>query len=554
FPEQLDRGARPWAPRKLYRRAWRDPDRATLRVATGDYDPLLGRSPFQLAMEGRSQHRSQGFGTVQPPGPRYTRLLLLEDRTGSPPDAPLFAGVDTSLASVVDGLPPGARREAVKRVDALTRAAAAARDSLRVLDAGAAVPPIRRALRAARSVERLAASAGAEEVRSVFARQAGLARRALLAASGISVRFRAEDDLWVPGSTVRVHAELWNGSGAGIRADAPDLALPAGWDARLLPADSVRPSPAERSRFYGSPAALEGGPSRLDLPAGRLARWTFRVRVPRDARPTEQYFLRRDTTGALYRWPDEPGLWGRPFSPPVVEGRLRVRLDPEEADAEGVVANLRAEVRYRGVDEARGEFWRPVYVVPRLSVATEPEVLVSPRRGGSGPGAAAVRESVTVTVRSQVEDTVRSELALRLPEGWSATPRRARLRIAGRGSSETRSFVLRRTGGGGGDGADEGVAGSGESTRATYRVSAVARPVPAEAAGSGAERSWRRELSVIDYPHIDPVPLYGDAELRIERFPVDVDRGRRVGYVMGTGDAGPAAIRQLGLPVTMIGP
>ena len=549
FPDQLERGVGPWEASKLYRRAWRDPDRATLRVPTGEYDPLLGRSPFQLAMEGRSQHRSQGFGTVQPPGPRFTRLVLVENRTQAAPDAPLFAGVDTTLAGTAAGLGGRARRVLEKKASSLRRAAVAARDSLRVLDAGAAVPALGRALAAAREAARLAASGGADGAREVFARQADVARRALLAAAGISLRFRAEDDRWIPGETVSVHAELWNGSGTSVTAREPELRLPPRWAARLLPADSVGPTPSERSRFYGSEPALAGGEGKLDLPAGELARWTFRVGIPESARPTEQYFLLRERAGDLYRWPEDPELRGEPHSPPLATGRLPLRLDAGAGRA--VVTSMSREVRYRGVDKARGEFWRPVHVVPRLSVSTRPGVLISPARDHSPGEGRAVPDSVTVTVRSQVDDSVRADLSLRLPEGWAAEPGRRTVRLTGRGASETRSFALRERARAMADpaGADSDAARETDGDGwTTHRVSAEVT-----AAGGAAAGPWSRELSMIDYPHIDPVPLLRDAELRVESFPVEVDRGRRVGYVMGTGDDVPAAIRQLGLPVTMIG-
>jgi hypothetical protein len=35
----------------------------TVRLNTGEYDPVLGRTYFEIAMEGRSQHRSQGRGS-----------------------------------------------------------------------------------------------------------------------------------------------------------------------------------------------------------------------------------------------------------------------------------------------------------------------------------------------------------------------------------------------------------------------------------------------------------------------------------------------------------
>ena len=76
FPEQLGRGVEAWTPAKLYQSARRRfggsrpaGDAPDIVVETGAYDPLIGRSHFQLSMESRSQHRSQNMGAPQPAGP-----------------------------------------------------------------------------------------------------------------------------------------------------------------------------------------------------------------------------------------------------------------------------------------------------------------------------------------------------------------------------------------------------------------------------------------------------------------------------------------------------
>ncbi|HKK07340.1 MAG TPA: PIG-L family deacetylase [Gemmatimonadota bacterium] len=540
FPEQLRWGARPWQASKLYRRSWRSSDSTSLRIATGHYDPLLGMSPFQLAMLSRSQHRTQDFGVARPPGPRYTRLLRLRDLTGTPDGAGLFAGIDTTVAGLAADLPARERGWARARAGAYEAAVAAARDSLRALEPSDARGPLEAALGAiAELADSAAAAAPGSDAATVLARKRELTGRALLSASGVTWRYRADDDLWVPGQRVRIEAELWNGGSSALRAGPPALDLPEGWSSRLLPSDSVALSRSERSSFYGAGTPVRGGAGPADVPAGRLARWTFELTVPSGARPTEEYFLRRDTVGDLYRWPDDPSLRARPLDPPVASGRMAVSLG---ATVPSVPAG--GAVRYRGVDKAMGEFWKPVYVVPRLSVATTPGVLVWPA-GDTSP------RSVTVTLRSQVADTLRATAELETPPGWTSRPADTTVTLAETGGTESRTFELRRDG--------RGPDAAGDTAYRTVRLRAVARPAADEsasggAAGGTAAPTWSRELTMIDYPHIDPMPLYHDASVRIERFPVHVDRSRRVGYVMGSGDDVPEAIRQLGLDVTMIGP
>ena len=88
----------PWRAEKLYHSVRRSPEPPPVTVPIGTFDPLLGRSYLQLAMESRSQHRSQDMGAPQPLGPREAGLRLVESHVQEPAgDDGIFAGVDTTL-------------------------------------------------------------------------------------------------------------------------------------------------------------------------------------------------------------------------------------------------------------------------------------------------------------------------------------------------------------------------------------------------------------------------------------------------------------------------
>ncbi|HEV2149831.1 MAG TPA: PIG-L family deacetylase, partial [Longimicrobiaceae bacterium] len=149
FPEQIAAGLRPHRPERLYQSLWRGTENATLRLQVGGYDPLLGRSPYQLAMASRSRHRSQDMGRPEPAGPQWAHLRRWpvdgpagENGGGA---ASLFAGIDTTLAART--LPDAARRG---RVDALfgeyQALAARLRHEANPLEPGRLVPELARAL------------------------------------------------------------------------------------------------------------------------------------------------------------------------------------------------------------------------------------------------------------------------------------------------------------------------------------------------------------------------------------------------------------------------
>ncbi|MGH7590228.1 MAG: PIG-L family deacetylase, partial [Gemmatimonadales bacterium] len=100
FPElKTEEGLAPWTPLKLYRSARFDPGAQMISFDGGAIDPVTGKTYRQLAMAGRSLHRSQKMGQLQPIGPSTARVTLWEDRTGKGTGG-FWAGVDTTLAGV----------------------------------------------------------------------------------------------------------------------------------------------------------------------------------------------------------------------------------------------------------------------------------------------------------------------------------------------------------------------------------------------------------------------------------------------------------------------
>jgi len=104
FPEHFREGLRPWQAKKLYvsqsfsQNAQNVP---TLVLNTGEYDSLIGRSYFEIAMEGRSQHKSQEMGLLELRGRQNSGLRLLENLTENrDKETSVFEGLDTSIKGI----------------------------------------------------------------------------------------------------------------------------------------------------------------------------------------------------------------------------------------------------------------------------------------------------------------------------------------------------------------------------------------------------------------------------------------------------------------------
>ena len=96
---------------------------------------------------------------------------------------------------------------------------------------------------------------------------------------------------------------------------------------------------------------------------------------------------------------------------------------------------------------------------------------------------------------------------------------------------------------------------AGEKTSRHFRVT-----VPPGVSGSfdlsamvdSAGRKFSRSFTAISYPHIEKHLVYHEAKSKVELFDVKVASGLKVGYVMGSGDDGPEALKQLGVDVKLI--
>jgi len=115
---------------------------------------------------------------------------------------------------------------------------------------------------------------------------------------------------------------------------------------------------------------------------------------------------------------------------------------------------------------------------------------------------------------------------LALPNGWVSTPASADFSLAGRGEMTTLPFTVKPP-----------------SAETRLVVNAVAT-VDGTQATSGME--------TIRYPHFAPQSLFPPAASVLLRTNVR-STAKRVGYIMGAGDEVPAAIKQLGADVTMLG-
>ncbi|HKR08184.1 MAG TPA: PIG-L family deacetylase, partial [Gemmatimonadaceae bacterium] len=134
FP--VSRFGKPWTPLKLYRLARFSPQDRTLAINVGEYNPYLGVSYQEIAADSRSQHKSQGQGTVHQKGVVWDYLMREDTRVPAPSakeEKSIFAGLDTTKLLVRDGrVTPTGQAPPVQFDAVVDRPALAVGDAARV--------------------------------------------------------------------------------------------------------------------------------------------------------------------------------------------------------------------------------------------------------------------------------------------------------------------------------------------------------------------------------------------------------------------------------------
>jgi GlcNAc-PI de-N-acetylase len=498
FPAQIAAGLRPWQVRKLYQGGvggglGKLPGEPIV-IDTAVYDPLLGVSWQQLGSLARAMHRCQSVGQLRAEPLTGTGSYRLVDAeppvTG--PESDILAGVDVSLGGLGAYLPGDVSGDRLRaELRELATEIAAAQTASDVHHTESSAPPLAAALRSVQALRRGLSSLpgdGPEEVAFRLAAEEHDISQALALAHALDFEALSEVGDVVPGESFVVAAAVFNQGDLPLGPAEIALGVPEGWVVDVLEGSSGPVAPRESRRFR------------------------FRVRVAEDARLSRPYFHLR--AGSDRYDVDVPADEGRPWSPPDVVATLRFDT------IGGVSASLTEPVAFRY--EGRwvgGEKRKVVNVVPALAVRLSPDVTILPI---PAPRPVEVRASVLGHLAGP------AQVRLEAPNGWRVEPREAELDFARPGQELVVPFRIVPPPG----------VGAGEA-----RLQAVARR---------GDREFREGYEVVAYDHIQERHVFAPAAARIVAVDVAVPRGISVGYVMGTGDNVPTALRELGIPVTLL--
>ncbi|MFY7922481.1 MAG: PIG-L family deacetylase [Gemmatimonas sp.] len=503
----------PWTPQKFYRSARQLPDSATLRVNTGEYDALLGRSYYEIAAESRSQHKSQGFGVLQRKGVMWGFLTREASRAGpvtARDERSLFDGIDTTWAPLRAQL--SAPTQLV--LDSALLAVREARAAYRADAPSTVVPMLAQALRQFRHVRGtyrngpallITGRPGAPS--SLSARSPNDAPPALWDALRITL--------------ARTEQALVLASGVVVEATAPRATFPVREAVKVEVNDSLPVTITVFNRGAAPVLVRNAMVAGLGLRPGETGDLT----------------VAPDSAATLNRWAvafasDSP--WWRAYGrkqqdwfQATIDARNESQQESQRAslvlaqlEIAGQPLSVTAPVVYRYADPIKGDMQVPVSAVPGITInlANTMEYM----RAG-----VPVERVVPVRIQSSYPHEATVTVNLELPPGLKADSTQ-RTRTLGPDGSAILQFRVRGT------------------------VKEGQRQLVALALHDGAMST--NGAYRIQYDHITPMRLYGASGMYLSAVTVKTPPRARVGYIAGVGDKGLEALEQLDIAVEKIEP
>lgn len=487
-----------WETKKLYVNAIFAPaenKNPALKIPTGVYDPVLGRTYFQIAMEGRSQHKSQEQGGIEPAGERFSSVKLIESAIPTDPatEKTIFDGLETRLVGLADENAPN-RAEAIKELEKAQLAVEQAKDDVLIPDKvfaslATAFVALYRADRLLHNQDPNTSGPGIMDTSG----ESGLPGSPGTPSSGpryILPHFSLPPPLKLKKDEFTTALVL--ASGASIERIASVETVAPG-DSFTMRNEARFPFPQLLSKFGTGATCVPGCDMTLIPNEGGVV-----------------FSLREDAEVGDPR-KDVPTLFPFKRSPIYAFGGFQV-------DKRGT--SVLTPIRFRYADAAQGEKFRNVEAVPVLLVKLDQKFILV--RKSSGANA----QRVVVTVDSNSQKEQKGVAKLNVPNGWSVTPNEIPFTLPP-GGRATAVFSV------------------------TVPENAPVGEYKFSASATSADKTYTEEMQVISYPHIQTHRLYRPAETKVQIADVKV-APVKVGYVMGSGDLVPQAIERMGIPVKLL--
>lgn len=510
-----------WQVRKFYMRH-RGAGEPTLRINTGKFDPLIGRSYFEIAMEARSQHKSQEQGVLELKGDQFSSLNLVESKVPKiEKESGIFDGIDTTW----NGTPKTLNGDKIvseytkRQLASIQRAVERALKEYDPNNPHRILPLL---IEGKKAVTELQQSYFPERPTDEQRREAEV-RQSNESGLGWAVTDNREKFF----AAVKLAANIQIDALAGRETIAPGDELSI--TVRVFhPADSkivvkhINVGATCRS-YYKSvcneirltktdePKAADARPVRREA-ASAAAYFTATANA--QLRPTQPDWLEYERKSDLFESGiDDPTL---PFQRQLFNASVILEIDGAEFSYE-------QPVQYRYADDVRGEIRRNIDAVHALSVSLDRNLIILPVTGKTR------KRRVVATVTSNSAKPISGRVSVDMSgSDRDVVPSSAAFMLNENGAKAVFNFDI------------------------TFDADMDVKDHIVRAIASSNNWHHTDEIKLIAYPHIDTHRIYRKAEAKVLLMDLKTPPVK-IGYIAGSGDRVPEAITQIGLNVQMIG-
>ncbi len=483
-----------WQVQKFYvSQGFRATSEPNLKINTGQYDFLLGRSYFEIAMEGRSQHKTQEQGVLELKGEKISGVNLIDNYVQKvEKESSIFDGVDVSIRGIAKNTANSEEPVAGKLVQLQN---ITEKLNEQGLEKEKFLPLLVQGWKAAYESEW---STRNPQTKFFLQKKQDEFTEAVKLAAGMQIDALADKETVVAGEDFLTTVKVFFPNPDNIKVKEIILKNPSGWQVSKIDA----PKDANQNVFrreVGNENAY------------------FNVKTPSDARPTQPYWMESERNGFLYVWNADQNQT-LPFQPPLVSADVKVEIN-------GTEITLNQPVQYRFADDIRGEIRRDLNVVPALSVSLDQKLLVAAQ--SDKPQTRRVVMSLTNHSSKPISGVTSLNIVGLEKIDW-------------RYSADSRTFNLKT---------------KGEKTAINFDVTIPAKTKAGNynisAQAIIGEASATQEMNVLAYPHIQTHRFYTRSETKVAVLDLKTSPVK-IGYIAGSGDRVADAIRQMGLSVELL--
>lgn len=455
YPEQLGQLSI-WQPKRLLMNTgrWWNKDinadqEGVVTIDVGQYNSILGQSYNELAALSRSQHKSQGFGST---GSRGEQIEFLEHLKGDRADNDLFEGIDLTWTRVKGGNDVQLLIEKV----------------ISTYDPNSPEKSTQDLILIKNSLNKLKdgfwKSKKLKEVDELIVECSGLY---LEAAAG---RYYTS-----PGQIVSLNVEAINRSSNNIQLN----------------------------RIWSETVTID---SVLNISLLKNTRNRFKTSlvVPESKSYSQPYWLvNKPKSEGTYNINDKDA--GKGENDPAIIVKAEISIHNEKMI-------LDIPVIYKWNDPVKGELYRPLNVIPPVSINVADPVLIF-RKNQS--------RDINVIVKSG-KANLSTIIRPIIPKGWQVVPQEVRVELERDGEEKQLTFKV-----------------TSPNTQETINLNF-------EANIDG--KIYSKGLTEINYDHIPSQIILGDAVTKLVNIDVTIV-GSKIGYIHGAGDVVPQGLRNIGYEV-----